>query len=316
VCYISPVNSSPFRGVERLSLGLSLLTSLLLVLGNLVRATDSGLSYLTWPLYHGRLIPDREFHVLMEWSHRAVAGTVSVLFAALSVLILSRPGPRRRLWLPLALAAALLALQIVLGALTVWQLLAPVVVTGHLATALLFFVTVLAIYLVSRSETRGRDVPLTEAPPHLRMELTGVAVAVYLQMLLGGFVSSFHAGLACPDFPTCNGRWFPPLRGLVGIQMIHRYGAFLVVAILGLAALHAHGSPQPAVRSGARLAFALGLMQIGLGALNVLLRIPWWLTALHLATATAILAICVGTAARALLAHPVTESRAILGVAR
>ena len=316
MCYISPVHSSPYRAVERLSLGLALLTYLLLVLGNLVRATDSGLSYLTWPLYNGRLLPDREFHVLMEFSHRAVAGTVSVVFLGLAGLILSRPEPRRRLWLPLALATALLALQIALGALTVWKLLAPVVVTGHLATALLFFIAVLSIYLVSRAEMRGRDVPLTGSPPRLRLELPLAAAAVYIQMLLGGFVSSFHAGLACPDFPTCNGRWFPPLRGLEGIQMIHRYGAFILVAILGLTALHSHGSPQPAVRSGARLAFALGLLQIGLGALNVLLRIPYWLTALHLATATAILAVCVATAARALLAHPVAESRAILGVGR
>jgi cytochrome c oxidase assembly protein subunit 15 len=309
------VSSSSFRSVERLSLGLCVLTYLLLVLGNLVRATDSGLAYLTWPLYNGRLIPDREFHVLMEFTHRAVAGTVTLVFLALAGLIAMRPETRARLGRLAALGAGLLLTQILLGALTVWKLLAPAFVVLHLGTALLFFGTTLCIHLLARAEVHGRDVPLSPTPAHLRLELMLAPLAVYGQMLLGGWVSSSHAGLACPDFPTCHGRWFPPLQGPEGIQMLHRYGAYALLAFLGLVAFHSGGAPQHAVRVGARVALALGLLQGVLGALNVLLGIPWWLTALHLATATAILAVCTATAARVVMAHPVAQSREILGVA-
>ena len=44
--------------MERFSLFTTGLTYALLVLGNVVRGTRSGLSYLSWPLYHGRLVPE------------------------------------------------------------------------------------------------------------------------------------------------------------------------------------------------------------------------------------------------------------------
>ena len=64
--------------LRRLAFGATALAFGLIVLGNLVRSTNSGLAYLTWPLYHGRVIPERDFHVWMEFSHRAVAGVLEI----------------------------------------------------------------------------------------------------------------------------------------------------------------------------------------------------------------------------------------------
>ncbi len=307
---------SPFRSVERLSFLLTLLTYGLVVLGNMVRSTNSGLSYLTWPLYNGRVIPDREFHVLMEFSHRAVAGAVSVLLLALAGLILKDSATRARLGGLLAVAVGLILAQILLGALTVWKLLAPVVVTGHLATAQLLLVTLLLIHFSARRELGSLLPGVDPEPAGLRTLFSLACVTAYGQILLGGLVSSNRAGLAVPDFPTANGQWFPPLQGLVGLQMLHRFGGYILAVVLITCAVRASRSPRRAVRVSAAALAALVLLQILLGALNVLWRIPVWLTALHLATATAILALCVATTYRLSLAHEAPAPASRLAVAR
>src|SRR5262245_51922878 len=107
----------------RLGIGFALLAALtwaLIVLGALVRAHGAGLACPDWPLCFGEFVPQMDLHVGFEWSHRVVAGSVALCFAALAALTWrsTRAGdPVRR---PLALAAALLAVQILLGALTVW----------------------------------------------------------------------------------------------------------------------------------------------------------------------------------------------------
>ncbi|MBI5837583.1 MAG: COX15/CtaA family protein [Candidatus Eisenbacteria bacterium] len=312
--------ASPLRGAAALSLATAALTFLLVVLGNLVRNTDSGLSYLSWPLYNGRLIPDREFHVLMEFSHRAVAGALSVLLLVLAVEVFRRREARARVGTLTAAALGLLAVQILLGALTVWKLLAPAVVTSHLATAVLLFATVVAIHVRARWGSEPRPAgALAGQPRGLRGTMAFAAFAVYLQVILGGLVSTQHAGLAAPDFPKLNGEWFPPMVGLVAVQAVHRFGAYALTLILLLVAWRAHGSPQREVRAGARLAVALVLVQVVLGALNVLWRIPAWLSALHLANAEAILATCVVTALRAAPAaasEPVRGHASRVAVAR
>jgi len=118
-----------------------------------------------------------------------------------------------------------------------------------------------------------------------------VTALTYLQALLGGMVSTHHAGLACPDWPTCDGRWFPPLQGLVGLQMLHRYGAYLLTASLLVVATLARTVPDPSLWAGARLALTLVVAQVVLGVCNVYLGTPVWLSAAHLATAIALLAI-------------------------
>jgi cytochrome c oxidase assembly protein subunit 15 len=258
----------------------------LVVVGAVVRSTGSGLACPDWPLCEGRVIPRFEFHVLIEWFHRVLALGISVLLLVTTLWVLAHREVRARLGGLVALAVVLLAVQVLLGALTVWKLLHPVVVTGHLAVGLLLFVTFLTTSLVAGAHARVAAPALPARPAGLLAAFGAVAALAYAQAVLGGVVSTNHAGLACPDWPTCHGEWLPALHGLVGLQMLHRFGAYLLAGAVLLAAFAARQSADRGVRLGAWAAFALVLVQIALGVANVLLGLPTWASAAHLGTAT------------------------------
>src|SRR6266542_3532091 len=235
----SMTSTGGFRVAAQLALTTTLLLFALIVIGSVVRTTGSGLACPDWPLCEGRIIPRLEPHVLIEWFHRLIALLVSVM-------VLGTAG-----WLGglALLAVGLLVTQVLLGALTVWKLLSPAVVNSHLAVALLLFATLLTITLVARGAAEDRQASARDAA---LLPFSGLATGLaYLQCLLGGLVSSTGSGLACPDWPTCNGRWFPPLEGAVGIQMMHRYGAYLLTAVVVVTAARARAAADPGVRAAA-----------------------------------------------------------------
>ncbi len=293
-----------FRLASRLGSATTLLMFGLMILGSIVRTTGSGLACPDWPLCHGKLIPPFQFNVLIEWFHRLVALLVSLCVLGLAVLTVAHRDLRSRLGGLLALVGGLLAVQILLGALTVWKLLDPGVVGGHLAVALVLFSSMLIYTLVAEREAEADEAPnvaaeTVERPRGLVPLFAITAFATWGQAVLGGMVSSHGAALACPEWPTCNGAWFPPLEGLVGLQMLHRYGAYALVALIALTAWRAASVGDPGLRDGSRMALLLTGAQIALGICNVFLRAPVWLSAAHLATATAILGLLVALTLRA-----------------
>jgi len=290
-----------FDGVARLARITVLCTFGLVVLGAVVRSTGSGLACPDWPLCHGRILPPLQPHVLLEWSHRAVALGVSLLAAALALRIAVDAALRRTLGGWMAMALGLLALQVVLGALTVRKLLHFSVVTLHLGNALLFLAALVAL-AERASRAAEPDVrPEEGAAGGTTKRVWMVAAAATLgQILLGGLVSTNHAGLACPDFPLCHGAWWPlPGARLEHLQMTHRVGAFVLLALLVLAWARSRGAADPRVRAAGPVALSLVLVQLVLGVFAVLLAVPVWLTAAHLATATALWVLVVLTALRA-----------------
>jgi cytochrome c oxidase assembly protein subunit 15 len=293
-------------GVARLARVTALCAFGLIVLGAVVRSTGSGLACPDWPLCHGRLVPPLQTQVLLEWFHRLVAFAVSLLTIGLAVAIFAQAELRRALGVRLVVALGLLVMQIVLGALTVWRLLQYAVVTWHLGNALLFLLALLSIAERAQRLAEGRG-PERQAPWGVRVALAAATVATLLQTLVGGLVSTNHAGLACPDFPGCRGELFPPLEGLVGLQMIHRLGAYLLFAFVVLVAFGTRRVEDPRIRAAALVAPALVVLQVALGVFNVLLAVPVWITAAHLATATALFAVLALAALRA-LARPRPEA--------
>ena len=144
-------------------------TYVVMILGAYTSAIGAGLSCPDWPACYGTVVPflhpeiiaDSPYSALQifaEWAHRGLAMVVGLLI--LSTALLAWRTRRRPLVVGSAVAAALLLpLQVVLGGLTVTELLEPAIVTSHLATATLILVALTTTTVVSwvsdsRSENR------------------------------------------------------------------------------------------------------------------------------------------------------------------
>ena len=237
------------RSVRRLASGFGALLALtwaLIVLGALVRAQAAGLACPDWPLCFGELVPRFDAKVAFEYAHRVSAGTVSLAFAGLAVLALRAAATRRATARLLAIATGLLALQILLGALTVWRLLAFWSVTAHLLTGTCFALALLGVACALR-ELAAPPIRRARVSAASRATLGLAGVLLAGQIALGGLVSSRFAGLACPEWPTCNGGlWFPAWQGAVGLHLLHRCNGYALLAALGAAAWASRGRTAPA----------------------------------------------------------------------
>jgi cytochrome c oxidase assembly protein subunit 15 len=273
------------RVLRRLASGFTALVAVtfgLIVLGALVRAHEAGLACPDWPLCFGQTIPAMNLEVAFEWSHRVLAGSVALAFATLTGIAAARTEARRRVGGWLVVATLLLLAQILLGALTVWQLLAAWTVTLHLLTGNAFAATLLLIAV--RLRGAAEPAPVGSAT---RAIVTVTFAVLVLQVALGGLVASTYAGLACPEWPTCNGgAWYPSLSGSVGLHLIHRTTGYLLLGLLLVAAL----STRQARRLGRAMGAAclLALAQVVVGIANVLLGLPVEVTGLHSALAAAL----------------------------
>lgn len=284
---------------------LSIAIYFLIVLGGMVRNLGAGLSCPDWPLCFGKLIPHFDVQIFSEFFHRLIAGSASILFLFLVYKIVANKSWRILLGRLCIVAILALASQIVLGGLTVLKLLKSEIVTLHLATGTLFFgvVTLMALranrfgkppVIFTIVKDQKRDVP-TDV---WRYGLSALAM-IYLQIILGGVVSSNGAGLACPDFPTCQGSWWPVFGadGIVGIQILHRLGALASLVILSLYIFQVvknKALPTSQMWLMKTLAFAL-FLQLVLGISNVLFQLPIWMSVAHLAVAELLFALVLST---------------------
>jgi heme a synthase len=112
---------------------------LLVAMGGLVRATDSGLACPDWPRCFGMWVPPADLNVWLEHSHRLLAGIGGLAIIALAVWSWRRYRHRPDLVWPATVAAGVVVIQSGLGALVVLRLLPPALVAIHLGVAALLF---------------------------------------------------------------------------------------------------------------------------------------------------------------------------------
>ena len=327
--------SARFQALTVLTL---FLTFDLVMFGAFTRLTDSGLGCPDWPGCYGHASPVGAKSLIaaaqsalpsgpvtqgkawIEMIHRYLATGVGVLILVLAVsswLAKARGGKSRLLspgWPTLTLFWV--CLQGAFGAWTVTMKLFPAIVTLHLLGG----VTLLALLTVQvmRSAQAQGATALIPVSPALRKLLWGALALLALQVLLGGWVSTNYAVLACSDFPKCQNSWWPDMNfsqgfqfwrelgltasgeaisfaALTAIHYVHRSMALVVLVVFGLLAWRLNR--LPALRAHSRWLAGLISLQLVTGLSNVVLGWPLSAAVLHTGGAGALVIVMTWTLA-------------------
>jgi cytochrome c oxidase assembly protein subunit 15 len=323
--------------IRRLALAGFLLCCVVVVLGAYVRLTAAGLGCPDWPGCYGHFtpvgaeqnpaaqaaFPAKPLNVGKAWRemiHRYAAGTLGLIIVVITALALTM---RRQRVIPVGLALALLAVVVIqgmLGMLTVTWNLKPLIVTLHLLFGLTTLGLLWWLWLSLRAKAASRDRFLAPARPSgawktaaPRRLLRVALIALVIQIALGGWTSSNYAAIACPDFPQCQGSWWPHTdyrdafvlwRGLdinyeggvlehparVAIHLTHRIGAVVASLALLFAAFAVLRRPALAHARVAAIAVVAALcVQLAIGISMVLRAFPLSLATAHNAGAALLL---------------------------
>ena len=307
-----------------LSIFAAMLAFCVVVLGAYVRLSDAGLGCPDWPGCYGAIsvpqsesaiqaaqqnYPDKPLQHAKAWkemAHRYLAGSLGLLIVILAWLAYRSRRAIRTSWQLSVALVGLVVMQALLGMWTVTLLLKPVIVTLHLLGGMSTLMILCWIVM------RNHLTPSIALPLNQQWWLRMALLIWLLQVLLGGWTSSNYAALACTDFPTCHGLWWPEmdlsdafhltralgesrdggqlhLSALTAIQWVHRLGALVVLA-WGIISVRILLQRQ----TGSCLAWLLLvvlLLQVSLGIANLLLQLPLVLAVLHNAGA-ALLGVC------------------------
>ncbi|MCZ7682890.1 MAG: COX15/CtaA family protein [Sandaracinaceae bacterium] len=257
------------------------LTIALIALGGAVHATGSSLACPDWPSCHGELLPEMTGGVAWEHGHRLLAGLVAALTAALAWAAYRRRAAAPRAARLAAVALALVLLQAVLGGVTVLLELPAAVSTLHLTVAMVF-ASVVTLLAADRARA---------AASRRARALVGAAwLALFAQVVLGGVVRHTGSAMACGVDPVlCGGEAWPAF-GMAQLQMLHRAGALVVLALLSVACASV-AAAGPLVRRLVGTTIALTLAQIALGVMSVVQALPVAAVTAHLAVAALLLSV-------------------------
>lgn len=310
--------------IRTLSILLPVLALTVIVFGAYVRLSDAGLGCPDWPGCYGRLaVPaaDQDVHLdhpswasrpletgkaWREMIHRYLASVLGLGIVVLAVLVWRRRAAAASRPAVYALVP-LVMFQGALGMWTVTLLLKPLVVSAHLMGGLAILALLWWNLLGIGAPRSG---PTALASLH-RAAFLALAVLV-VQIFLGGWTSANYAALACTDFPTCHGLWWPQSdfseafvlwRGLginyefgvldtparTAIHVAHRLGALVTLLVVGAVAIHALRTPVARVRKVGWCILAALLGQLILGMSNVIGGLPLPVAVAHNAGASVLL---------------------------
>jgi protoheme IX farnesyltransferase len=284
---------------QRLAAVTVLTTLVLVTIGVVVRATNSGMACPHWPgCFDGQFLPtlDQGFQVWAEWIHRAVAALIGLLVVGLALLAFLDHRYRPSLLWPSVVAVLLTGYQAWLGRETVRLGNSGESVLAHLAAAMALLG--LLVYLLVRSRYPAR---IQGPGGSQRFTLLAVftATAMYALLLFGANVTATGTGLWFDDWPLMNGTLVPTLTEGSVPQVLHRWVA-AVVALLAIATWVGARRLHPDRPLLGRLAAAgtiAYLLQALVGGAQVLTRLAGWSQTFHVALGAIVWALFVALAA-------------------
>ena len=119
----------------------------LIFIGGYVSASGVGLSCPDWPLCPAGLLPSHEF--IIEYIHRTVAATTGLLVIATMIVTLKNHDITKNVKLASVIAGSTVIIQIILGAIVIFEKLYSLLVTLHLGIGIILFSMILIVTLYS-----------------------------------------------------------------------------------------------------------------------------------------------------------------------
>lgn len=242
--------------LRRFSKFLCAVTLFLILLGALVKSTESGLSVPDWPTTYGKFmfaypLDKMAGGIKYEHTHRMLASIVGLLTLILTLWLLcikTMPVWIKRLGI---FAFLTVVAQGVLGGLTVKFFLPVWLSTFHGVLAQIFFLMGIFIaYALSIERYHRWNMEDETYNPRILRSAVILTVMVYIQLIIGNIMRHAQAGLAVPDFPTMGWTLFPSFdqawlnrinaylfennlgpvnMGQVFIHLLHRFLALLIL---------------------------------------------------------------------------------------
>lgn len=309
---------------------LALAILIMVALGGMTRLTDSGLSITSWKPIAGMIpplsphdwqvefeaykqIPEykqqnfwmelSDFQAIFwwEWGHRFWGRVIGLIFAIPFLVFLVQ---RRLSWKLAPSLAVLFILGGFQGFLGWWMVssglservdVSQYRLAAHLGAASLLFVAILWV-----ARTIKQKLPSEQRISISRgwqLGLVGLALMVFLQILMGAFVAGLDAGFGYNTWPLMDGRWIPegmvtlkPLwlnlfENLLTVQFTHRMLGYTIGAASLVLLLIGMRTSSSMLKNWLQIIFLLILVQVMLGILTLLLVVPVSLALLHQAVA-------------------------------
>ncbi len=323
--------SDPAVRRRALTLVTLFLTFDLVLFGAFTRLSDSGLGCPDWPGCYGSASPLGAHEAIgaaqtavptgpvthgkawIEMLHRYLATGVGGLITVLAVTAWLGARQRRTTvaaavspWWPTATWLWVCG-QGAFGALTVTMKLYPAIVTLHLLGGL----GLLALLAIQSQLPVRPKLILSSA---LHRGVVAVLALAIVQIALGGWVSTNYAVLACSEFPTCQGSWWPamdfdhgftvlrelgegkdggylPFAALTAIHMVHRLGAAVLLVAMGTLVWRLLATGDAALRRWAAALAGAIAWQVASGLGNVLLDWPLLSAVAHTGGAAVLLVV-------------------------
>ncbi len=303
----------PLRWYQRLTLATAGAIWLLIVLGGLVRVTGSGQGCgASWPMCHGQLIPNLEYHELIEWNHRLIAFLVGWLMViTVGTTLLWYRQPRRLMWMAI-LAAVTYIGQAILGGITVLLHLDHTWVAAHMGNSMLLLASVVLLALFSRvsvsssrfqvsgldGETQNSKfthratlrAEIQNSERWLRGVVLGALLWTYVGLFTGSAVIGADANLACSAWPQCGENQLLPETAAQWINFGHRLAVGLSDVLLLVVAVMIWRSNRRQDRrlmNTTRILAGIYISQVFVGAFTIWLGAPPFMKGAHLALAAA-----------------------------
>lgn len=320
------------------------LTFDLVIFGAFTRLTDSGLGCPDWPGCYGSASPvGAQLHIdaaqsamptgpvthskaWIEMIHRYLATGVGVLILVLTLSAWIAFRDERRTaqgekrgaqispWWP-TVTLLWVCLQGAFGALTVTMKLFPAIVTLHLLGGLILLALLRAQSVRYGQLEENSAASRVTLSTRTRIFVMAAFALLWLQIALGGWVSTNYAVLACTDFPACQNSLWPDMdfrqgftlwrelgaghdganisfQALTAIHYVHRLASYLVFAVLLALAWRLYR--EPALRLQARWLAGLTLLQAATGLSNVVLGWPLVAAVAHTGGAAALVVVLTG----------------------